>query len=163
MKTFRDDKQGASSRREFLKQMALAVAGSVLTGGRIPVAASASAGPEGLTWQKAPCRFCGTGCGVLVGVKDGRVVAVQGDVESPVNRGLLCAKGYHVGLALYGRDRLTTPLLRRNGKLEPTTWEEAIDRIAREILRSPSTFAFYGSGQWTICEGYAVMKFMKGG
>src|SRR3990167_927637 len=45
-----------------------------------------------LTWTKAPCRFCGVGCGVMVGVKDGKVQAVAGDELSPVNRGLLCIK-----------------------------------------------------------------------
>ena len=56
-------------------------------------------------------------------------------------------KGYHVGLILYGKDRLTTPLLRRNGKLEPITWEEAIETIAQKILVAPQRFAMYGSGQ----------------
>ncbi|MBL9172139.1 MAG: molybdopterin-dependent oxidoreductase [Verrucomicrobiales bacterium] len=151
-----------SNRRDFLRQAALAVASGVLAG-RWASPVVAAEGADGLVWQKAPCRFCGTGCGVMVGVKDGRVVAVQGDLDSPVNRGLLCVKGYHAGVALYGKDRLTTPLLRRNGTLEPATWEEAIDRIAREIVERPQSFAVYGSGQWTIPEGYAVMKFMKGG
>ncbi len=153
-----------TNRRTFLKQAALAAAAGVLAGrSEARLAAEPALGADGLTWHKAPCRFCGTGCGVMVGVKDGRVVAVQGDLESPVNRGLLCAKGYHAGVALYGKDRLTTPLIRRDGKLEPATWDEAINRIAEEIMRNPATFSFYGSGQWTICEGYAVMKFMKGG
>ncbi|HUV14176.1 MAG TPA: hypothetical protein VMY18_11055 [Acidobacteriota bacterium] len=59
--------------------------------------------PDGLTWHKAPCRFCGTGCGVLAGVRDGRVVAVQGDKKSPVNRGLLCAKAITSGLLCMAR------------------------------------------------------------
>ncbi len=120
----------------------------------------------GVTWHKGVCRFCGTGCGMLVGVKDNRVVAVQGDPENPVNRGLLCVKGYHAPLILYGADRLTKPLIRRNGKLEPATWDEALDLIAtrwKEIIEKhgPDAVAFYGSGQWTIEEGYAALKFMK--
>lgn len=153
-----------SNRREFLKRAALAAATSVLAGWTSRSLGEAVAeGADGLKWQKAPCRFCGTGCGVMVGVKDGRVVAVQGDLDNPVNRGLLCAKGYHAGVALYGKDRLTTPMMRKEGKLVPVSWDEAITAIAKEILRSPGTFGFYGSGQWTITEGYAVMKFMKGG
>jgi nitrate reductase NapA len=115
------------------------------------------------TWHKAPCRFCGTGCHVQVAVKDKRVVAVAGDRKADVNKGLLCVKGYHVGGILYGSDRLTTPLLRKNGKLDPITWDEAITTIAQRILKAPERFAVYGSGQWTIPEGYAVNKFMKGG
>jgi nitrate reductase NapA len=84
-----------------------------------------------VTWGKAPCRFCGTGCTVQVGVRGGRVVAIAGDQLAPVNRGLLCVKGYHVGLALYGSDRLTRPMLKRNGRHVPISWEEAVDIIAR--------------------------------
>ncbi len=114
-------------------------------------------------WDKAPCRFCGTGCHVQVGTENGRVVAIAGDRLAPVNKGLLCVKGYHVGLALYGEDRLTTPLLRKGGELVPISWEEALDVIRDRILSGPEGFAFYGSGQWTIPEGYAANKFMKGG
>ena len=63
--------------------------------------------PADLEWHKAPCRYCGTGCGLKLGVHDGRVAAVKGDEESPVNRGLLCVKGYHAAGLLYGKDRLT--------------------------------------------------------
>ena len=62
-----------------------------------------------IAWAKAPCRFCGTGCGVMVGVEQGRVVAVRGDEASPVNKGLLCVKGYHLPGLLYGEDRLLYP------------------------------------------------------
>jgi nitrate reductase NapA len=158
------------TRREFAKTSAMAAA-AVAIGAQAPKAEviPGLAGGEleqsapGLKWQKAPCRFCGTGCHVMVGVKDGRIVAIAGDRQADVNRGLLCVKGYHVGLILYGQDRLTQPLLRRHGRLEPISWNEAIDTIARRILRKPDGFAFYGSGQWTIPEGYAAQKLMKGG
>ncbi len=114
-------------------------------------------------WDKAPCRFCGTGCHVQVGVQDGRVVAVAGDKNAEVNKGLLCVKGYHVGSALYGEDRLTRPLLRDGDGFREISWDHAIDVIADRIETAPERFAFYGSGQWTIPEGYAAQKFMKGG
>jgi len=150
------------SRREFIKSAAMAAATAVLNGASHRHIQAAE-GADGLRWHKAPCRFCGTGCGTLVGVQDGRVVAVQGDLENPVNRGLLCVKGYHAGVALYGKDRLKVPLIRKRGRLVSCSWDEAITTIAREIMKSPSTFAVYGSGQWTIPEGFSVMKFMKGG
>ncbi len=99
----------------------------------------------------------------MVGVKDNRVVSVTGDRQAEVNKGLLCVKGYHVGLALYGEDRLKKPMLRRDGQMVEISWEEAIDIIAQRIASNPSRFAMYGSGQWTIPEGYAANKFMKGG
>ena len=155
-------------RRSFLRASAFAAAASLARGSLF---ADAPAPPGGLdlpvipdvTWNKAPCRFCGTGCHVMVGVKNDRVVAVTGDRDAEVNKGLLCVKGYHVGMVLYGEDRLRTPLLRRDGQLVPISWDEAIALIAEKIHAAPQKFAFYGSGQWTIPEGYAANKFMKGG
>ena len=146
----------------------MAAAGSLVVSSRssaLPILASDNDLPGGdeLTWNKAPCRFCGTGCHVQVGVADGRVMAIAGDKAADVNKGLLCVKGYHVGGILYGKDRLTKPLLRRDDKLHEITWEQAIDTIATRIMKAPERFAFYGSGQWTIPEGYAAQKFMKGG
>jgi nitrate reductase NapA len=128
----------------------------------LPVVDSGDAGSD-IVWNKAPCRFCGTGCHVQVGVENGRVVAVAGDKHAEVNKGLLCVKGYHVGAILYGKDRLTQPLLRKGDSFVPISWDEAIETVAQRIMRAPEKFAFYGSGQWTIPEGYAAQKFMKGG
>jgi len=149
-------------RRSFIRQaaMAAATAAALRPDNREALALPVLDNEPDITWNKAPCRFCGTGCHVMVGVEDGRVVAIQGDVRAEVNKGLLCVKGYHVGSALYGNDRLTTPLARRDGRLVPISWDEAIDIIARRIMLNP---AMYGSGQWTIPEGFAANKFMKGG
>lgn len=158
-----------SKRRGFLKSAAMAAAGSMVVGSRSLPVVQADQGVgdlpvlDGLSWNKAPCRFCGTGCHVQVGVENGRVVAIAGDKAADVNKGLLCVKGYHVGGILYGKDRLTKPLLRRDDKLVEIDWDEAIEIIAKRIFDSPKTFAFYGSGQWTIPEGCAAQKFMKGG
>ncbi len=158
-------------RRTFIKSAAMAAAvaasksGAAARGGEnisLPVVSDPPLLP-GVVWNKAPCRFCGTGCHVQVGVKEGKVVAIAGDRQAPVNKGLLCVKGYHVGLALYGQDRLTTPMLRRGGKLEPITWDEAIEIVAKRVMQSGPRFAVYGSGQWTIPEGYAALKFVKAG
>jgi nitrate reductase (cytochrome) len=151
-------------RRELLKTAAMAAATAAAA--RLASGGDATAAPrtaDGVTWDKAPCRFCGTGCHVQVGVKQGRVVAIAGDQQADVNKGLLCVKGYHVALALYGKDRLTRPLLRKNGALVPITWDEALDVIAERIMANPAGFAIYGSGQWTIPEGYAAQKLVKAG
>jgi len=148
-----------------LKGMAMAAAAAAI--GRDASGQLAGTPPARRTdqteWNKAPCRFCGTGCHVQVGVERGRVVAIQGDAEAPVNRGLLCVKGYHVGLALYGTDRLTRPMLRRGDRHEPISWDEAIDIIARRAHANPRGFALYLSGQSTIPEGFAGSKLIKGG
>lgn len=153
-------------RRTFTKLAAMGVATTAanrLAFGRVPENPSQTTDPNQITWAKAPCRFCGTGCHVQVGRRNGKVVSIAGDVKAEVNRGLACVKGYHVGLILYGKDRLTQPLLKQGDTHVPISWERAIDIIAQRIMADPKSFAFYGSGQWTIPEGYAAQKFMKGG
>ena len=149
-------------RRDFLKVSAMAAATSAAAA-KAGKKASATPLVDGLNWQKAPCRFCGTGCHVKVGVRDGKVEAIAGHEDADVNKGLLCMKGYHVGGILYGEDRLTQPQLRVNGKLENISWDEAITIMAQKIYDNPAGYANYGSGQWTIPEGYAAQKFIKGG
>ena len=84
------------SRRDFIKGQAVAAAAACAGGWATTLAGSASAaqGSAAVRWDKGVCRFCGTGCAVLVGVQNGRVVATQGDPDSEVNRGLNCIKGY---------------------------------------------------------------------
>ena len=102
------------TRREFIKTNAIAAAAST-AGIGIPgvVVAAMPKSVDGVRWDKGVCRYCGTGCGVLVGVKGGKVVATQGDPDAPVNRGLNCIKGYFLSKIMYGQDRLTQPLLRK--------------------------------------------------
>ena len=84
------------SRRDVLKAHAASVAAAAVNIS-VPAVAQPVAGGVGaleIKWSKAPCRFCGTGCGVMVGVKEGKVVATHGDTLAEVNRGLNCIKGY---------------------------------------------------------------------
>ena len=122
---------------------------------------------DGAVWKKTPCRFCGVGCGLLVAVENGRAVAVQGDPSSPVNKGLCCVKGYHSVLSLYGADRLKQAYVRKNGSLVPVPIEEALDLVANKMKETieehgKDAVSLYGSGQWTIPDGYVASKFMKG-
>ena len=71
--------------------------------------------------------------GSSFGDEVGRAVAVRGDPESPVNRGLACVKGYHSVQALYGRDRLKRAMVRRGGRLVEVPMEEALDLVARRL------------------------------
>ena len=120
-----------------------------------------------ITWKKAPCRFCGTGCGLLIGVSGDRAVAVKGDPNSSVNKGLCCVKGYHSVQALYGADRITTAKVKRNGKMVEVPIQEALDIVAAKIKETigehgKNAVAIYGSGQWTIPDGYVASKLFKG-
>jgi nitrate reductase NapA len=159
------------NRRELIRQM---VTGSAIAAVRAMFPDITFAAPPeavdkipGVNWQKAPCRFCGTGCGLLIGIKDGRAVAVKGDPASAVNQGLACVKGYHSVMALYGNDRLKQALVRKNGKLVPVPLKEALDLVASKMKESiaqhgKDSVAIYGSGQWTIPDGYVASKLFKG-
>ncbi|AMR66260.1 nitrate reductase catalytic subunit NapA [Aquipseudomonas alcaligenes] len=165
------------TRREFAKAQAAAIA--ALAAG-MPLTSAASnlltdADLTSLDWNKAPCRFCGTGCGVMVATRDGRVVATHGDIKAEVNRGLNCAKGYFLSKIMYGSDRLTQPLLRmkngqydKQGEFQPVSWEQAFSIMAEKTkaalkAHGPEAVGMFGSGQWTVWEGYAANKLMKAG
>ncbi len=160
-------------RRDFIKANAVAATAAV-AGITLPGQVLAES-KDDIRWDKAPCRFCGTGCSVLVGTKNGKVVAVQGDPESPVNQGILCVKGYFLPKIMYGEDRLTKPLLRmtdgkydKNGEFTAISWDEAFDIMAEKWKtalkeKGPSAVGMFGSGQWTAWEGYAAVKLMKAG
>jgi len=174
------------TRREFIKTNAIA-ATAAAAGITIPgVQVIAAEGDAHIRWDKAACRFCGTGCSVLVGTKDGRVVATQGDPDAPVNRGLNCIKGYFLSKIMYGKDRLTQPLLRmkrgeydKEGDFKPVSWDKAFSVMAekwKEALKKDlernknlppekitSSVGMFGSGQWTVWEGYAASKLFKAG
>ena len=163
------------TRRDFIKTQAVASTAAV-AGIQLPAISNAVAGDDGnIRWDKAPCRFCGTGCSVLVGTKNGRVVATQGDPDAPVNKGLNCIKGYFLSKIMYGKDRLQQPLLRmtdgqydKEGEFTPISWDEAFAIMAEKFKDSiqtngPTSVGMFGSGQWTVWEGYAASKFMKAG
>ena len=106
------------NRRDFIKKTAIASAAGV-AGMSVPsTLAAAPQEQEQWRWDKAACRFCGTGCGIMLATRNGRIVAVKGDPAAPVNRGLNCIKGYFNAKIMYGEDRLVMPLLRMNDKGE---------------------------------------------
>ena len=165
------------SRREMLKAQAAGVA-ALAANMSVPANAQpVTGGVDSLQikWSKAPCRFCGTGCGVMVGVKEGKVIATHGDMKADVNRGLNCIKGYFLSKIMYGNDRLTQPLLRKkngvyakDGEFTPVSWAEAFDTMAAKAkatlkAKGPTALGMFGSGQWTIFEGYAATKLMRAG
>ncbi|SFB81311.1 nitrate reductase catalytic subunit NapA [Pseudoalteromonas denitrificans] len=165
------------SRRDFIKANAIA-ATAAAAGVAIPASASnliTDSDKSKIKWDKAPCRFCGTGCSVLVGSQNGKVVATQGDPDAEVNKGLNCIKGYFLSKIMYGKDRLTQPLLRmkdgkfhKEGDFQPVSWDMAFDVMADKFksalkAKGPTSVGMFGSGQWTVMEGYAAVKLMKAG
>jgi nitrate reductase (cytochrome) len=153
-------------RRTFLKGAAVASAAALVPAGMVAAGSARAAAVP--VWNRAPCRFCGVGCGLLVAVRDGRAVAVKGDVDSPPGRGLACVKGYHSIQALYGRDRITRPLVRRGGRLVEVSLAEAWDTIATRLQETlaqhgADSVGAYGSGQWSVTDAYIASKLFKAG
>jgi len=162
------------NRRNFIKTNAIA-ATAAAAGITIPgiSAAVAKNGSNKIRWDKAACRFCGTGCSVLVGTKDGRVVATQGDPDAPVNRGLNCIKGYFLSKIMYGKDRLTRPLLRmsngkydKDGDFAEVSWDQAFDIMAlkfKEALKKkgPTSVGMFGSGSGLFGKATRHLNYLK--
>jgi len=119
------------------------------------------------SWHKGVCRFCGTGCGVLIGTKDGQVVDVRGD-ELAHNKGVICIKGSMLSQLTRIQGRLTSPKIRKNGVLADASWDEAMSLVAvkfSDAIRDygPDSVAYYGSGQLFTEESYTANKLFKAG
>ena len=117
-------------------------------------------------WVPTTCGYCSVGCGMLVGVKDGRAVAVRGNQCHPVNHGKLCPKGLseHHTLAAAGRAR--HPLLRKDGRLQRVTWDEALGAMTERIgaiqaRHGDGAFGVISTGQLTTEEFYTLGKLVQ--
>jgi len=149
-------------RRDFIKASAAAAA---LAMAGLPGRVLADSGIE---YGRAQCRFCGTGCTVLPGIKNGKIVAVKGDADSPINFGRVCMKGYSLPHIMYAKDRLTKPLVRQpDGAYKDVSWDDALDLIADTFTsfikqHGQDSVAWYGSGQNTTQEAFAANKLFKG-
>ncbi|MDP9403899.1 MAG: nitrate reductase [Actinomycetota bacterium] len=119
-------------------------------------------------WVRTTCGYCAVGCGMFIGVRDGRAVGVQGDPEHPVNRGRLCPKGLTEHHTLGAEGRLTRPLVRRRkgGAQEAATWDEAVGSMVvgfRRLLaeHGPESVAVISTGQLVNEEFYALGKLAR--
>ena len=127
------------TRRDFLRSAAMSAALAAVAGPAGVARAAEANTPE--KWVKGVCRYCGTGCGVLVGVKNGKAVAIKGDPNNH-NQGFLCLKGALLIPVLNSPDRVTKPMIRRTkgGRLEPISWDEALDHMAKKFRTTIDTY-----------------------
>jgi ferredoxin-nitrate reductase len=120
-------------------------------------------------WVQSACAMCSNGCGLDIGVKNGRIVGVRGRAVDRVNHGRLGPKGLHGSYAAnHHPDRLKTPLIRKNGQLVPASWDEAMDLIVhktKETIKELSVHAIgiYTTGQLFLEEYYTLSVIGKGG
>jgi len=126
------------SRRDFLKlaggSIALGTAGVALT----PEQAAAQGQTlriEGAKQTTTVCPYCSVGCSILIHSKDGKVINVEGDPDSPINEGTLCPKGASLFQMANNETRLTKPLYRAAGAADwkEVEWNWALDQIARKV------------------------------
>ncbi|MBA7644182.1 putative formate dehydrogenase [subsurface metagenome] len=109
---------------------------------------------------KTTCPYCGVGCQMYLGIKDEQVISVRGDRDNEVNLGRLCVKGrYGATEFVHHPERLTSPLIRRNGEFTETTWDEALDEVAARLGHyQPDEVAIISSAKCTNEENYVLQK-----
>jgi formate dehydrogenase major subunit len=130
---------------------------------RCPVGALAAKRPQRPAREiQTTCVYCGVGCGIYMGVTGDRVVSVRGDRERPTNNGNLCVKGRYGFNFINHSDRLTTPLIKKNGTFEEATWDEALELVAKKFGGSKGEkFAALASAKCTNEENYLIQKFTR--
>lgn len=118
-------------------------------------------------WVKSTCGYCSVGCGMLLGVKEGKIVSVRGDTDHPVNEGDLCPKGLSEHYPLTSPDRAISPLLKQaDGTFKEVSWDEAYDRMVNTVCdvqarHGPESFGVLSTGQLLTEEFYALGKLVQ--
>ena len=115
---------------------------------------------------RTTCPFCGVGCNFDLNVKDGKVIGVTPNKEAPVNGTELCVKGrFHTDL-IHSPDRLTKPLIKVDGEFQETTWDIALDTVAKKFMEikeetGPDSIAGLSSARCTNEENYLFQKMIR--
>ncbi len=111
---------------------------------------------------KTICPYCGVGCGIILGVRGEKIVNVEGDNESPANKGKLCVKGRFGYEWINHKERLKNPLIKRNGKFVEATWDEALELVAKNFSKfKDEEFASFSSARCTNEDNYVIQKFVR--
>jgi len=113
------------------------------------------------------CPYCGVGCALNLHIKDDFIYRVTSPFDSPTNRGNLCVKGRFGYDYVHSKDRLTQPLMRKDGKLIPATWDEAMGHVSERLLEirdtyGPESIGFLVSAKCTNEENYLMQKVARG-
>jgi formate dehydrogenase major subunit len=123
------------TRRDFFK-----ISGSTLLLGTLGASATADTNAEKLKIEgaketKTVCPYCSVGCGINVYTKDGKVIAVEGDPEHPINEGTLCPKGASIMQLVNNPTRVQKPMYRAPGadSWKEVEWDWALDQIAKKV------------------------------
>ena len=117
---------------------------------------------------KNTCPFCGCGCQMLLEVMDGRLIRTLPFKGAQMNEGKLCIKGWNAHEFVHSPDRLTAPLIRKNGVLTETSWEEALETVASKLSairekHGADSLAFLSSARCSNEENYLLQKVCRAG
>ena len=131
-----------------------------------PVAGYVSSQKVPDRWVPTTCGYCSVGCGMFIGVKDGRAVSVRGNPDHPVNRGMLCPKGLSEHHTIAADNRARYPLLRRQGGMERVGWTEALETMAArfrdvQARHGLGSVGVISTGQLVTEEFYALGKLVQ--
>ena len=115
---------------------------------------------------RTTCSYCGTGCNFDLNVKDGKVVKVTSAYDAPVNHGNLCIKGRYGYDFIHSKDRIKTPLIKKNGEFHKATWDEALDLIAKKFKSLMKKYGnesvgAFSSSRCTNEENFLLSKFTR--
>ena len=125
---------------------------------------------EGRVWERqtvtTTCTYCGVGCRLKLQVNDGQVVGVSPDFDGPVNRGHMCVKGRFGWDFIHSPNRLRTPLVRKDGRLQEATWDEALEAVARGLEKArekhgANALGVLSSARCTNEENYLLQKLTR--
>ena len=117
-------------------------------------------------WVKSTCGYCGVGCGLYIGVKDGRPVRTKGDPKHFVSKGTLCPKGLTEHEMVNASNRVTAPMIRKDGKLQAVEWDEAFKKTSDKFKEvqakhGKGAVACLSTGQFLTEDFYTLGKFMQ--
>ncbi len=112
------------------------------------------------------CPYCGCGCTTNVSIREGRIIRARGKEDVGINEGNLCSKGRFGFDYIYSENRLTTPMIKKNGTLVPASWEEALEYVAKRLESvkeqyGASAIGAIGSQRCTMEDNYMLQKFMR--
>jgi len=119
-----------------------------------------------MTRTRTVCPFCGCGCSFYLVSEGDSVKGIEPSPQNPVNRGMLCVKGWNAYEFIHSSDRLTVPLVRRQGALVESTWDEALKIVSTRLndirtKSSSSALAFLSSAKVTNEENFLFMKMAR--
>ena len=108
------------------------------------------------------CPYCGTGCRLTLEVKNNKIIRVEPDINGPANKGQACVKGKFGLDFVHDSNRLTVPLVKKNGKFEEVSWNEAIDLVSSRFSKyKGDRFAAISSAKCTNEDNYIMQKFTR--